>query len=372
MRGANVQSKDLRAVGPFARAAALVVDELIRWTLILAGVYGLASIGVLGFANSLWVVLFVYGLYGASFDVLAAGQTPGKRSQGIAVVNSDGTPIRFGASLVRNALLLVDALPFAYLLGLTTMMVTRRFRRFGDLVSGALVVYRRTEYEPWEAADHGCVVVREAASTLYGAWCVTAVPIFLLLALLMWSSPATAGFALWWFKPLYERMPMWIARERMHGRSPTIREALSKWRELGAGLFAMLTYRRLSPTRSFDASIDVFERLRGSARRARATLLHHRSGTTALWLTVICAHIEAFFVTAAIVAMLWMTPHEIDSDWMSWVIAASGDRFEWASNLVYLVVIGLVGPMYAVAGFMLYANRLSELEGRPSLVPRPV
>jgi hypothetical protein len=308
-------------------------------------------------------IFTVYCLYGVMFDVLADGQTPGKRTQRIRAVNADGTPIRLSASLIRNLLLFVDALPFAYMLGVVTMMVTRHFRRIGDLAAGTVVIYAESAREPWEAADLGCAELHRSPRTLYGAWFVTAAPVFVLTVVSMWSYPSTSGFLLWWLKPLYERAPMWIVGQRALGKAPTVREAISRWRELGAGLLPMLTYRRLSPTRSFDASIDVFERLRGSRRRARVALLHQRSGSPALWLTVICAHVEAFLVTGAIITLLLSMPREGDIDWMSLLIVAGNSSFDWASNVVYLIAIGLVGPVYAGAGFMLYANRRGELEG---------
>ncbi len=366
------ESMELRPAGPFARAVALAVDELIRWMMILAGLYLLAAIGALSLGKALVLIFIVYWLYGVMFDVLCDGQTPGKRAQHIGVVNADGTPVHFGASLIRNLLWPIDALPFAYLLGLITMMVTERFRRIGDLAAATLVVFRQPACEPWEAADRGCVIVRDAPRSLYGAWFVTAVPIFVLTVVLLWSYPGASGFLLWWLKPLYERLPMWIARQRADGRAPNVLEAAAEWRQFCAGLLATLTYRRLSPTRSFDVCVDVVEGSKASIRSARVALLHQRSGSPALWLTVICAHIEAFLVTAAVMALLWLAPHPKNFDLMSLVTWVDSNQFGWATNLVYLIAIGLVGPVYAAAGFTLYANRCSELETAASEARQPI
>jgi hypothetical protein len=45
---------------------------------------------------------------------------------------------------VRNVLRLVDILPGAYLVGMITIIVTRRNQRLGDLAAGTLVVRERT------------------------------------------------------------------------------------------------------------------------------------------------------------------------------------------------------------------------------------
>ncbi len=242
------------SVGPFARAVALLVDDLIRWSLIVGIVCALSMWGALSIGTAMLAIVLVYWLYGVVFEVLADGQTPGKKAQRISVVNVDGTPIRFAASTIRNLLLLIDALPFAYVLGLITMATTRRFQRIGDLAAGTQVVYLRAGREPWGAADLGCVAVREAPAIFYATWVATALPIVVLCMIGLWSYPGTAGFLLWWFKPVYERLPLWIASRRAAGKSATLRGAVSNWRMLSTGLLPVLTYRRLSPTRSLDAS----------------------------------------------------------------------------------------------------------------------
>jgi hypothetical protein len=67
--------------------------------------------------------------------------------------------------------------------------------------------------------------------------------------------PGWALFAAWWFKPLYERLPMWLLSQRIFGSSPKFADVRSNWRALVADLPAMLTYRRLAPARSFDAPV---------------------------------------------------------------------------------------------------------------------
>jgi hypothetical protein len=246
------------------------------------------------------------------------------------------------------------------------MFLTRRFQRLGDLVAGTLVVYRQPAHEAWAAADLGCITVRREPATFYLAWFATAVPIFVLIAIGLSSSPATAGFLLWWFKPVYERMPMWIANERFAGRPATLGDAFANWRTLAIGLLPVLTYRRMSPTRSLDASIDVLEALRGARRRAQVALFRQRSGSAALWLTVICVHVEAFLATGAFIVQLLLTPDLVQFDPAALLAALSDDRFAWLQNGIYLIVIGLVGPVYAASGYALYTNRRNELERRPA------
>jgi hypothetical protein len=60
---------------------------------------------------------------------------------GIAVLNDDGTPLRWPAALTRNLLRAADFLPLLYGVGLVTMLSNRDFKRLGDLAAGTVVVY---------------------------------------------------------------------------------------------------------------------------------------------------------------------------------------------------------------------------------------
>lgn len=123
-----------------------IVDFLIQLGLILAlsvvflvggvlGGIGAAVFTVLGF------VLFAG--YDIVFEVFAGGRTPGKRMNGLRVLQDDGRPVGFFTSAVRNVLRLVDFMPSAYLVGMVAILATRRNQRIGDIAAGTLVVRDR-------------------------------------------------------------------------------------------------------------------------------------------------------------------------------------------------------------------------------------
>ncbi len=92
----------------------------------------LAILGLIGFA------LF-WGYY-IFFELRWNGQSPGKRRMHLRVVRTDGMPITFSESLIRNLVRLIDFLPVYYGLGLIVMFVNSQARRLGDLAAGTLVV----------------------------------------------------------------------------------------------------------------------------------------------------------------------------------------------------------------------------------------
>lgn len=71
----------------------------------------------------------------AALSEAALAATPGKRMLGLEVVGDDGSRPGLGRSVGRNLLRIVDWLPFGYIVGLITMVVTPDSRRVGDLVA---------------------------------------------------------------------------------------------------------------------------------------------------------------------------------------------------------------------------------------------
>jgi uncharacterized RDD family membrane protein YckC len=85
------------------------------------------------------VFLLIFG-YDVCFEVFNSGRTVGKLAAGLRVVRIDGGPVNFRTSFVRNVLRLVDWLPGVPVVGIISILATRRNQRVGDLVAGTLVV----------------------------------------------------------------------------------------------------------------------------------------------------------------------------------------------------------------------------------------
>ncbi len=131
----------LHPAGPVARVLAYFIDFLIRAAVLVGLGAVLAIAGELG-AGILAIAFFLLEwLYPVVFEVYRGGMTPGKRSMGLRVVNDDGTPVGWSSSLVRNLLRAADFFPLFYVGGLISMLISRNFKRLGDLAAGTLVVY---------------------------------------------------------------------------------------------------------------------------------------------------------------------------------------------------------------------------------------
>ena len=141
--------------GVGSRLAAGIIDQLLRLAVVLALMATMAALGASGVFGDdagglaiavLIVVLFlVQFAYDVLFETLAGGRTPGKRWTGLRVVKVGGAPVGFLASVIRNLLRIVDALPTFYLVGMLAVLFTRNNQRLGDLAAGTIVVRERRQ-----------------------------------------------------------------------------------------------------------------------------------------------------------------------------------------------------------------------------------
>jgi hypothetical protein len=219
----------------------------------------------------------------------------------------------------------------------------------------------------WEAVDLGVLLAKQHAGLLMLSWALVTVPIFALLCLLLWDYPSIALLIFWWLKPAYERLPLYILSHALFGSTPSLKQALKALPGLlTPQLLASLTWRRLSPTRSFDLPVQQLEGLSGKARSQRLTVLGQRDAGGASWLTIVGVHVEMALWFGIISLFYMLLPGQIELDW-SWnslINAASGEWLwlEHLSNLLYVLLLIIWEPVYVACGFTLYLNRRTALE----------
>ena len=134
----------LRPAGLVPRALAFSIDFSIRAAVMGALFLIFSLFESFGAGLSAIALFLVTWWYMVLFEVLNQGRSPGKQIMGLRVIHDDGTPVGWGASLIRNLLRFVDMLPFGYSLGAITCLQHPQFKRLGDLAAGTLVVYRDT------------------------------------------------------------------------------------------------------------------------------------------------------------------------------------------------------------------------------------
>ncbi len=132
----------LSPAGPMPRMLAWMIDSLIRIVIYVITFILLAFLGSTGMGIALIITFVVEWFYPVYFELFKNGQTPGKKSLNLYVVQENGSPVTPSASMIRNLLRFVDFLPLFYGFALVSMLLTRRFQRMGDLVAGTVVLYK--------------------------------------------------------------------------------------------------------------------------------------------------------------------------------------------------------------------------------------
>lgn len=121
-----------------------------------------------------WIIAFLvlaqfavlWGYY-VLFEGLRDGQTPGKRLFRLRVVREGGYSVTFGVSALRNLVRILDLQPgFLYLVGLGSMLATKRSRRLGDLVAGTIVVREEVRELPRVSPPRARAAATEPAQAL--------------------------------------------------------------------------------------------------------------------------------------------------------------------------------------------------------------
>lgn len=141
---------DVAGIG--SRALAAFIDHLLIAIIWLVGLISIALlVNRLGITSVLLLVtLAIFGsffllcIYYVAFETLWNGQTPGKRALGLRMVQNNGRPLGFSASVIRNLLRVIDFLPGAYGIGFMVMFFDKRARRLGDMAAGAMAVRQRS------------------------------------------------------------------------------------------------------------------------------------------------------------------------------------------------------------------------------------
>ncbi len=215
-----------------------------------------------------------------------------------------------------------------------------------------------------EAMDLGLRLVQTHSRALYGPWLMILLPLFIVLNIFLSEHLWVAVAIVWWLKPLYDRILLYVLSRALFGQTPTVRETINNLRGiLSNGLIAQLTYLRLSPRRSFLLPVWQLEDLRGAARRERVRVLTGSASAQAVWLTIVCVHIETS-ITLGLYGLIYMfLPQDTEISALAPFFSDAPPYWiEVVSNCLYLLAIAIVEPFYVAAGFMLYIQRRTQLE----------
>lgn len=223
--------------------------------------------------------------------------------------------------------------------------------------------------ETWEAVDLGFRMAQHWRKAIYAPWiivclCVAAALFYLGRELeMLWLYV----LLFWWLKPLYSRIPLYVLSHTVFGHEPAMGETLRAVPRIfkTSPLWRLLLFR-FSFMRCFDMPVVMLEGLKGRERRERMQVLRRNTAGNVAWLTMIMFLIQVLLYFTFLLIILLFIPEDVNINGWHIVFPFTEDTpliWRFVGMAVFTAVIVLTEPFYIAAGFALYLNRRTLLEG---------
>jgi hypothetical protein len=222
---------------------------------------------------------------------------------------------------------------------------------------------RRT---PWEAMDLGLSMLQRWARRVYAPHLAVGVFLGSIFFAIAWAldRPWIALALVWWLKPLYDRVVLYVLSRAVFGEVLGLRAVLGQARQwLGSGLFMALTLGRFDTARSFNLPVRQLEGQTWRKGRERRSVLGRRARGYAVWLTLVCVHFELVLYWSLQMLAGMFLPAKAAEGRDLWESLFDGRWWTYADVAAYSLAMLLIEPFYVAAGFALYLNRRTILEG---------
>jgi len=222
----------------------------------------------------------------------------------------------------------------------------------------------------WEAMELGSALVRRHARAIWLPWFALTLPVWLAVVAASHALGllALAPVFMWWLRPVFDRIPLYVLSRAVFGGVPAVGDTLRAQLRWGwRPMIGHLLWRRLSPLRAATLPVDLLEGMRGEPLRARRSVLVSGIGGQTALLTLICSN---FILLMQVSLLLFGALLVIPSQFVPQVLQAMEGELRWGMPTWLLLLLALVDylalcliePFYVGAGFGLYLNRRTELE----------
>lgn len=221
----------------------------------------------------------------------------------------------------------------------------------------------------WEAMELGNAMVRRYGRAIWLPWFLVTVPVFALLNWAGWVLEVLplAWVAMWWLRPVFDRVPLYVLSRAAFGHTPTLGETLRAqltwgWRPM----LGLLTWRRFSPLRAAMMPVDLLEGGNRSQRLDRRRVIGSGVGGHAALLCLACVNFTVLLQISIGLLVLLFVPNEwagqfADAIWRE-ITNVPPPWMLLVVNLTDFLAVSLIEPFFMGAGLGLYLNRRTELE----------
>jgi hypothetical protein len=216
---------------------------------------------------------------------------------------------------------------------------------------------------PFEAADLGVRLAQHSARSVYACYAVVYVPVAALALASFEIASWLPTLLLFWAKPWLDRTILFVLSRGAFGQGTTVRQLWdARGQVLSRQLLLTLTWRRLSPWRSFTQPVYQLEGLPFRKLRARVKQVRRRKRGSALLMTSAFSMAETCLSFTLLSLLVWFAPTDSAGSLLEVLFDPAGSFFEATTAVAYVIVVAFLEPFYVAAGFAMYLNRRAELE----------
>lgn len=221
----------------------------------------------------------------------------------------------------------------------------------------------------WEAMELGTALVRRHAAAIWGPWLLVSGLVFALLNLVAWwlDHVWIAFLLLWWLRPVFDRIPLYVLSRAVFGAAPRAGETLRAQLRWGwQPMRGHLTWRRLSPMRAATLPVDLLEGAdRARLPERRRVIAGGVAGSAILLISICMLFVLALELSLLALTLLFVPDQMVPQLFQDLMVDFGKGIPPWAQfalNLVDWLAMSFVEPFYIGAGFGLYLNRRTQLE----------
>jgi hypothetical protein len=213
-----------------------------------------------------------------------------------------------------------------------------------------------------EAADLGTSLVHAYRGSIWRCYTPLLVAVLLFALATVEIRPWLPTLIIFWLKPWLDRTLLFVLSRAAFSEKTRFADV---WDQRGTvwwqGLFWTLTWRRLSPWRSYTQPITQLEGQHGKALRQRHATILRAQRTAAGGMHFVFANVEFALAMGAFSLVLWFAPEGLRGDVFD-LFRSEGTGLEAVTTLLYAAIVLFLEPFYVASGFAMYLNRRVELE----------
>jgi len=215
----------------------------------------------------------------------------------------------------------------------------------------------------------GWVLARTRYASLLKAWVLMVWPVWAVIMVSCRAEPFWGLALIWWLKPLAERVPLLVLSREMFGETLNLGRISRQWpRVWFRGLFHHLVITRLSPARHVLLPIRDLEELRGQAFSQRAARIAAQCGFSSWTMQAMHLVILHSLTLSIFLFVIVLIPERYSPDWELFSEIGFGEDgvpawFVWGWVGLDLTSLTLITPFCVAAGFGLYLNARTKMEG---------